>query len=498
LLAHIRKADAAPATTPAPKKDPEVVDSIKSLSNDAEEVSAFLSNLLSISQDRTATYLKHIKAYFPRLWKELKTVAAEEFAPPQAEEDDEEPMDVPPPPAAEDEEFAEEPEAEEEEQTPPAAQPEDIEEEVPAAEDEEPVPSTAEDEEPEEPQAQEDTVAPPYAAEDEEIEEPAAEGEPPVEAPPAAEDEESEEEPEAQTEEEVAVEPVVDPEELEQKEGAAIDMVLFGAGTNNPHWSVFADGKPLAEIQLQDQENPVAIQDVFTSEDYPKHVSEACASSIGIKGTLESLRARWYHGVVTSGKAVETAREAASQDMETEYASRLASLKEDLLNTINLAITASNKGRKGLFVENTLKNSIVEVMRQAGVINARQVASEVWVEASQQYMTNILKVAEKWMGYSPETMSEVTKEILGTDVMPDAEEVDPEDEVEEAMGETDAPSVPQLQQTQARKAGMGMVNVPIRTATVRAHMPEDYRHDTSTRVASALSRRMGMRRTGGR
>jgi hypothetical protein len=469
------------------------VDSIKSLSNDAEEVSAFLRNLLDISQGRTATYLAHIKAYFPRLWKELKVVAAEEEAPPQAE-DDEEPVEVPP--AAQDEEVEEldeeieEPvgEGEEEEPVaedtfPPAAQDEEVEEL-----DEEPV---AEDMPPPEAQ-EEEQVAEPPAAEGEEEVPPVGEGE---EEEPVAED--SEEETEGQ-EEEVAVEPVVDPEELEQKEGAAIDMVLFGAGTLNPHWSVFADGKPLAEIQLQDQENPEAIKDVFTSEDYPKHVSEACSSSVGVRGTLESLRARWYHGVVTSGKAVETAREAASQDMENEYASRLASLKEDLLNTINLAITASNKGRKGLFVENTLKNSIVEVMRQAGVINARQVASEVWVEASQQYMTNILKVAEKWMGYSPETMSEVTKEILGTDVMPDAEEVDPEDEVEEAMGETDAPSVPQLQQTQARKAGMGMVNVPIRTSTVRAHMPEDYRHDTATRVATTLSRRMGMRRTGGR
>jgi hypothetical protein len=441
-----------------------VVDSIKSLSSDVEEVSAFLQNLLPISQSRTSTYLKHIKAYFPRLWQELKLAAEEEEEiPPQAEDEEELP------PQAQDEE---------EEEMPPQAEGEE-EEAL-----EEPVAENEEEEALEEPVAENEEEEMPPQAEGEEVPEEALEE-------PMAEDEECE----AQEEEEVAVEPVVDPEELEQKEGAAIDMVLFGAGTSNPHWSVFADGKPLAEIQLQDQENADTIRDVFTSEDYPQHVSEACASSIGIRGTLESLRARWYHGVVTSGKAVETAREAAVADLENEFAGRLASLKEDLLNTVNLAIVASNKGRKGLFVENTLKNAIVAVMRQAGVINARQVASEVWVEASQQYMSDILKAAEKWMGYSPETMAEVTKEILGTDVMPDAEEEDPEEEVNEALGDTDAPDVPQLQQTQARKAGI--VNVPLRTSTVRAHLPEDYRHDTQVRVASVLSRRMGMRRTGG-
>jgi len=89
------------------------------------------------------------------------------------------------------------------------------------------------------------------------------------------------------------------------------------------------------------------------------------------------------------------------------------------------------------------------------------------------------------MSYSPEAMNEVTKEILGTTVAA----TDEEDEEEEE------PTVEETQQAQASKSGI--VNVPVRTAHVRPHRPEsEFRTQTRTRVASALSRRMGRARTG--
>jgi hypothetical protein len=488
LLKKLRKADAAPAPQ---QTDEEILDSIKSLSDDAEEVSAFLRNLIEIDADRAESYLRHIKANFSDLFAAMKSAAEELFA--QEEEDE----------AIEEEEVpVEEEEVLEEEGGYPAMTH---------------LKRNSEDEDemdlenPEESVQQEEVEFINEEGEDEggemeeeivEEEEPVEEGmgaEPPTfdapmedalgeemeveEEPPKEEIEELDEmEEEGQEDEEVAVEPVVDPEELARCEGAALDMLLFGEATDNPHWSIFADGKPLAEIQLQDQENPEEIKEVFTSDEYPKHVQEACSTSMGVIGTLKALNARWYAGVTSTGYVAEEARTAAATDLEGEFATRLAHLKEDLLNTINLAITASNKGSKGLFIENTLKGTLAEAFRNAGVPNARQIVNEVWVEAAQEYMGGVLKTAEKWMGYSPEAMNEVTKEILGSAVEPNDEE------------ETAEPTVEETQATQASKTGI--VNVPVRTAHVQPHAPEaDYRTTTKTRVASTLSRRMGRQRT---
>jgi len=462
LLLKLRKANAAPAPQ---QTDEEILDSIKSLSDDAEEVSAFLHNLIEIDAARAESYIRHIKANFSDLWGNLKLAAEEMYG------QDEEVMEEEEVPVEEEEVLEEEGQDEEIEPPEESVEQEEVEfmtEE--GQEDEEPL------EEPmEEPLEEEGQEMP--LEEGQEDEEPLEE--------PMDEGEEMEEMEEGQEDEEVAVEPVVDPEEVARCEGAALDMLLFGAESSNPHWSVFANGKPLAEIQLQDQENPEDIKEVFTSDEYPKHVQEACSTSMGIIGTLKALNARWYAGVTSQGNIADEARTAAAQDLEGEYAQRLAHLKEDLLNTINLAITASNKGSRGLFVQNELKSALADAFRDAGVPNARQIVNEVWVEAAQDYMGSVLKTAEKWMSYSPEAMNEVTKEILGTTVAA----TDEEDEEEEE------PTVEETQQAQASKSGI--VNVPVRTAHVRPHRPEsEFRTQTRTRVASALSRRMGRARTG--
>ena len=277
--------------------------------------------------------------------------------------------------------------------------------------------------------------------------------------------------------EEVAVEPVVDPDALEDEgREASIDMVLFGADSKNPHWSVFADGKPVAEINLSDQPNAEEIRDVFTSDEYPEHVQEACASSLGLKTTLDSVNARWYYSVAKVGHVAEEAREAAAQDMEEQFAERLAHLKEDLLNTINLAITASNKGGKGLFVTNTLKQQVAQAMREAGVANPSAILNEIWVEAAQKYMQDVLQVSEKWLGYSPEAMHEVTAEVMGTEV--------------EAYEEDAEPAV----EREARAASRGMTNVPLRTSAARPQQPEDFRQSVKDNVVRGLGLRMGSKR----
>lgn len=449
LLAMLRTAEGAQKPRNA---DEEILDSLKSLSDDTEEVTAFLNALTDIDKKRAASYLVQCRAFLPELFGELKQ-AIEEFPPEEEAQEDEEEM-------LEDEMPPEEEGEEEEEGLPPEM----------GAEDEMPMPPEmgAEEEIPEEEPGEEGP------------------GEPEEDVLP---EEGAEEEPvELEEEDEVAVEPVVDQDELESEEADAddLDMVLFETNAKTgPHWSVFYRGRPLCAIRLADQENAEEIRELFVTEDYPQHVKDACASTIGIRETLNSLNAHWYMGVIGTGQVAAEARQRAAQQMEDEFAGRLASLKEDLLNTINLAIVASNKGSRGLFVENKLKAACVQVMKDAGVVGGASALNEVWAEAAQTYMQDILKVAEKWLSYSPEAMQEVTAEIVGTDV-----EIDEESEIDES---------PAAIQAEARRqaAGPGFQSVPIRTRTPVAHGSEnDYRQAATQRVASTLSRRMGRRRLG--
>ena len=464
LLAMLRTAEGAEKPTDV---DEEILDSLKSLSDDTEEVTAFLHNLIEIDEARTAAYLVQCRDHLPELFDEVKTALEEE---PEEEEDlGEEIM--------EEEEMP--PEEEGQEDFP-------MEDEMPLEEegqDEPPMPPPAPAPEGQDEMPLEEPAPLPEEGQEEvplEEEMPPEMGE---ELPPEEPIEELEED-----EEEVAVEPVVDQDELETEEATAddLDMVLFQTdASKGPHWSVFYRGRPLCAIKLADQENHEEIAEIFVSDEYPEHIKDACASPIGIRETLNSLNAHWYMGVIDTGQVATEARQVAAQQLEDEFATRLAGLKEDLLNTINLAVVASNKGSKGLFVENKLKAACLQVLKDAGVVGASSALNEVWVEAAQTYMQDILKVAEKWLSYSPEAMQEVTAEIVGTEI-----EIDEEPEIEQA---------PEAVQAAARRqvAGQGVQNVPIRTRQPVAHgSEEDYRQATTQRVSSTLSRRMGRNRLG--
>ena len=289
--------------------------------------------------------------------------------------------------------------------------------------------------------------------------------------------------------EEVSV-PVVDPEQLDEAQ-ASIDMVLFNKDSKDPHWSVFANGMPMAEIHLADQENPEDVRETFTSDEYENHVTEACASSIGVKEMMKALKARFYHAVTRTASVHTEARTAATKQLESEYAVRLAALKEDLLNTINLAVVASLKGSKGLFVNNTLKAAMVDAMRRAGVKNALPLVNEAFAKHGQEYFSAVLKHAEKWLGYTPEALAELSTEILGpvsAEAEPDAPEPAPLIEDNEDIDQMDMPKPPV---TMASKRPM---NVPLRTVTTPRHAAAG--DDFTQRVASALSRRMGKQRAG--
>jgi len=252
---------------------------------------------------------------------------------------------------------------------------------------------------------------------------------------------------------------------------AELDMVLFGSDSDNPCWSVFANAQPMAAIYLQDQRNADTqeMKELFVSDQYKDLVLEGCASPIGAKETLTELKARWYASVVDESDLAAKAEERAASKLEDSFAERLANLKESLLNHANLAITAS---MKGMFVDNPLRNQLVHAFQKANVANGDEVVNEIFEVAGQEFFSGIIAQAEKWMGYSPEAMGDLTKEILAAKtVLPKTEEQEVRD-----------------MQRHARSASHdhNIVNVPIVT---RNNSTGDYREDTKQRLGSLLSRR---------
>jgi hypothetical protein len=430
LTKKLRKTILKAASAPAPALNEDISEAIDSYKNDPPELTDFLESLQETSAQRAGLYLRTIKAHYKPLWKKLLKQAQEEDVLPLEEEEEALPPDEP---------FPEGQDGEDE---------------------------VLEDE-PEEGNRR---------GQDEE--------------PPA--DEEEEDFLEEGQDDEEAVEPVVEPEEVEEAEAdPAIDMMLFGEESENPHWSVFADGKPLAEIQLADQSNAEEIKDLFVTEDYANHVVDACKGPMGIKNTLKSIRARFYVAAVNKGRLAQRAERKAAAQQEGELAERLANLKEDFLNHLNLAVAAS---MKGMFLKNKLRENLIKKARAAGLISANHIVDEAFQESGQEFLTDLITQANKWMGYSPEAMGEITAEIMqAQNAVQDGDGSLASDPPEPALGADDTEGLQELQEKQARFAANGMVNVPLHT---RRASGTSYRKDTQFNFTSALSRRKASKALG--
>lgn len=267
---------------------------------------------------------------------------------------------------------------------------------------------------------------------------------------------------------------VADPASL--GETTAFDMVLVGASSAEPHFIILADGEPLARLALADQPNREDIKEFYgeRAQDYVPHIVEALTdsltNSIGVEETLGSIHAVPYMAVANASVMAEQLRVEAQAAAEEDLAERLGNVKEDMLNHIHLAVMASNKGSRGLFVENKLKQAMVSAMDKQGVEGANQLISKIWAREAGNYFGDILTYANKLMGMTPEAVAEVTREIVGASA-------------DAGDDETETLRTP-IRQASGHKPSADN-NVPLRTTTVSS----DYRADTKQKISSSLSHR---------
>ncbi len=210
-------------------------------------------------------------------------------------------------------------------------------------------------------------------------------------------------------EHEALVAPVLDPAEVSRS--ASVSLQLFNEETSDPHWLVCANGQPVAQIRLSDQEDADRLAPMFVKDAYANGIIGA-ASQMDLSELLTSVRARSYVASVensTAFKAIEARVKTAAAE-ETRKAK--SNLRNDMVNALNLVVTAQSKN---YLSENVLKHALFTRLAATGMEEDRAVSviEAAFSEGASEYFDNLFKQAMKWMDLSPEAYAEISEEIQG-------------------------------------------------------------------------------------
>lgn len=200
---------------------------------------------------------------------------------------------------------------------------------------------------------------------------------------------------------------VLDPKAVSK--AADLSLQLFNDKSSDPHWLVCADGQPVAQIRLSDQDDAGSVAKVFTTEGYANGIVSA-ASRMDLDEVLTSVRARPYVSVVESSNAYSTIEARVKAEGLAEIRKAKANLRNDMINTLNLVVTANSKN---FITENPLKGALYSRMVSAGIENDRAVAiiEAAFQEKSSEYFEAIFKKAMQWGELTPEAYREIEEQI---------------------------------------------------------------------------------------
>lgn len=202
---------------------------------------------------------------------------------------------------------------------------------------------------------------------------------------------------------------VLDPKNVTKS--AALSLQLFNEGSSDPHWLVCADGQPVAQIRLSDQEDASRLSKIFSTEGYANGIVQA-AARMDLSEVLTSVRARPYVAALASSDAYKAIEEQLKAAGQAEIRKAKANLRNDMLNTLNLVVTANSKN---FITENPLKSALFARMQASGVESDRAVAiiESAFQEKSSEYFEMAFKKAMQWGDLSPEAYNELQEQING-------------------------------------------------------------------------------------
>lgn len=189
-------------------------------------------------------------------------------------------------------------------------------------------------------------------------------------------------------------------------------MYLY-ADTEDPHYVVIANGKPVGQIHMSDVVRDEDGAELFLSDDYAKGITQI-VEQMGLHETLDDMNVRYYAAQVTDQAASNAAKHQVQADLEQAYQTRQAEMKQKFVNNLLLAVEAS---LKNVFVKNQLRDAIRQNFRGAGVPDAVIVDlfEDAMHTAGADYLNGLIGKAEEWLGFESDALAQVEASIKEAD-----------------------------------------------------------------------------------
>lgn len=241
-----------------------------------------------------------------------------------------------------------------------------------------------------------------------------AQVEAPKESTPESKVEPKAEEPVEPKEDEVIFEPIS--EIPEASLASDVNMTLYEEGKENPFWNVEVKGQPTARIYLSDQEKPEEDRAVFCSKEYAETLATAM-ERLGTKKILSTMKARFFANKVDASALANKIREEIKAELEKEQTEKLANLRNDFVDCLNIATSAINKN---WYAEegHPLKEALYARLEKAGVYDPIEIIEGAFEEASGSFFDALFKKTVEIMAKHPEARAELRETLVKTNVLP--------------------------------------------------------------------------------
>lgn len=259
-------------------------------------------------------------------------------------------------------------------------------------------------------------------------------------------DEDDEKEKEAAT---PLMERVYSSRDLEPLKNARFDFIPFGINPedenydlfkDDPSYSIFAMGHPLAEIRLSDTGLKDEFKALFYKPSYIDRIKEGF-TTFGVEETLKSVNARFY---ATAAYENDIASEVKAQLREETMAERratLADLKDQFMNVMAIVAEGSVKNYWG---ENPLKEDIVNQFNSLGIDTNTCVnkIESAFRKSGASYLEMLINKADELLGAHEDVLKHHTAEIASMEWRHPGYAVEEETIPVAASAQQRAPQVP--------------------------------------------------------
>lgn len=213
-----------------------------------------------------------------------------------------------------------------------------------------------------------------------------------------AEKEEEEEEPKEDEEADAMKYEVL--QGLEDLKNLKIDRsalaFTFWDHEEDPFWTIQANGKPVAEVHLEDQSEPQDVKAFFCDQSKWPNVIAQSTEKVGLYDMLRGVKARFYaHGVTKTGLA-NSLRQEVEASMKDVRAEKLGVLRNDFVEAMAVAAEALNKGLM-TGKSNPLKKAFVERLAALGFHNPALVVEEAFASSFRPWLDQVVADAGEYL-----------------------------------------------------------------------------------------------------